>query len=42
LVGKKTVPERIRETRPTYYARLKSADIAFEQGRPIDAGVTMI
>ena len=33
LGGKKTVPERIRENRPPYYAGLKAADQAYEQGQ---------
>jgi Fic family protein len=32
LPGNKTVPERIREDRKPYYAALKAADIAWEQG----------
>ncbi|MBZ5655287.1 MAG: Fic family protein [Acidobacteriia bacterium] len=30
--GKKTVPKRIRENRATYYAGLKAADMAWENG----------
>jgi Fic family protein len=33
LGGKKTVPERIRENRKPYYAGLKAADLAWEQGQ---------
>jgi Fic family protein len=33
LPGVKIVPERIRENRRPYYAALKSADVAWEQGR---------
>ncbi|HUB19636.1 MAG TPA: Fic family protein [Acidobacteriaceae bacterium] len=33
LPGKKTVPERIRETRPEYYAALSAADRAWDQGQ---------
>jgi hypothetical protein len=32
LPGKKIVPERIRENRPPYYAALKAADRAWDQG----------
>ena len=32
LPGKKIVPERIREDRKPYYAALRAADIAWEQG----------
>jgi Fic family protein len=32
LPGKKTVPERIRETRPEYYAALAAADRAWDNG----------
>lgn len=32
LPGRKIVPERIRETRPKYYAALRSADEAWENG----------
>lgn len=32
LPGKKIVPERIRENRKPYYAALKSADVAWEDG----------
>jgi Fic family protein len=32
LPGKKIVPERIREDREPYYAALKAADIAWEEG----------
>jgi hypothetical protein len=32
LPGKKIVPERIRENRAPYYAALRSADQAWEQG----------
>jgi len=32
LGGKKTVPERIRENRAPYYAGLKAADLAWENG----------
>lgn len=32
LPGKKIVPERIREDRPTYYAALQAADKAWEEG----------
>jgi hypothetical protein len=32
LGGKKTVPERIRENRVPYYAGLKAADLAWENG----------
>lgn len=33
LPGKKTVPERIRESRPEYYAALSAADRAWDQGQ---------
>jgi Fic family protein len=33
LPGKKIVPERIRENRTPYYAALKAADIACDQGK---------
>jgi Fic family protein len=33
LPGKKIVPERIRENRQPYYAALRSADLAWEQGQ---------
>jgi Fic family protein len=33
LPGRKIVPERIRENRPSYYAALQSADRAWEEGR---------
>lgn len=33
LGGKKTVPERIRDNRTPYYAGLKAADLAWEQGQ---------
>lgn len=33
LPGKKTVPERIRETRPEYYAALAAADRAWDNGQ---------
>lgn len=32
LGGSKTVPERIRENRPAYYAALKAADVAWADG----------
>ena len=32
LPGSKIVPERIRENRAPYYAALKAADVAWEQG----------
>ncbi len=32
LPGKKTVPERIRENRTPYYAALRAADAAWDQG----------
>lgn len=32
LPGKKIVPERIRDNRPRYYAALKAADIAWDEG----------
>jgi Fic family protein len=32
IPGKKIVPERIRESRPPYYAALKTADGHWEQG----------
>lgn len=32
LGGKKIIPERIRETRPQYYAALKAADKAWNEG----------
>lgn len=33
LGGTKTVPERIRENREPYYAGLRGADLAWEQGQ---------
>src|SRR5579863_7194509 len=33
LPGKKIVPERIRENRKPYYAALKAADVAWDQGK---------
>lgn len=33
LPGKKTVPEKIRETRPAYYAALSAADREWDQGQ---------
>ena len=33
LPGKKIVPERIREDRKPYYAALRAADIAWDQGQ---------
>ncbi len=32
LSGQKIVPERIRETRPEYYAALRAADVAWNEG----------
>ncbi len=33
LPGKKIVPERIRESRPPYYAALQAADRAWDEGQ---------
>jgi hypothetical protein len=33
LPGKKIVPERIRENRAPYYAALKAADVAWDEGK---------
>jgi hypothetical protein len=33
LPGKKIVPERIRENRAPYYAALKAADLAWDEGK---------